>query len=103
MTGALSKLVGQVDLEGNRSYSFIYSGFSRPSINDRKLLILLVGAGRFERPTPCAQGSFRGYSEMACFQLLLFQGDAANVLRHVETGGFRQLHFYLQSSTMELP
>ena len=56
MTGALSKLVGQVDLEGNRSYSFIYSGFSRPSINDRKLLILLVGAGRFERPTPCAQG-----------------------------------------------
>ena len=26
------------------------------SRNDAKRLILLVGAGRFERPTPCAQG-----------------------------------------------
>src|ERR1017187_10225600 len=50
------KSVEQVDLEGNHSYKFIYSGFSRTSSNGRKLLILLVGAGRFERPTPCAQG-----------------------------------------------
>jgi len=34
-----------------------------------QLLILLVGAGRFERPTPCAQGGLRPISEGAYFQL----------------------------------
>ena len=29
---------------------------SRPPIGDRIYLIRMVGAGRFERPTPCAQG-----------------------------------------------
>ena len=38
-----------------------------------KLLILLVGAGRFERPTPCAQGGFRPSAEIPCFQVLTFQ------------------------------
>jgi hypothetical protein len=33
----------------------------------------LVGAGRFERPTPCAQGSFRPPSKTPCFQALRFQ------------------------------
>jgi hypothetical protein len=42
-----------------------------------KDLFSLVGAGRFERPTPCAQGRFRGPTKSACFQLLLFQTDAA--------------------------
>src|ERR1017187_1302608 len=48
--------VEQADLEGYHSYKFIYSGFFTDFLNSRKLLILLVGAGRFERPTPCAQG-----------------------------------------------
>src|ERR1017187_8318432 len=33
----------------------------------------MVGAGRFERPTPCAQGGFRPLSEMPYFQLLTLQ------------------------------
>jgi hypothetical protein len=44
----------------------------------------MVGAGRFERPTPCAQGSFRHTLEMACFQVLGFQEDAASLLQRVE-------------------
>ena len=43
-------------LVGGNSYKFIYSGLFAVGLDDRKLLILLVGAGRFERPTPCAQG-----------------------------------------------
>ena len=50
------KSVEQADLDGNHSYKFIYSGFFTDVLDGRKLLILLVGAGRFERPTPCAQG-----------------------------------------------
>ena len=50
------KSVEQADLEGNHSYKFIYSGFFADVLDGRKLLIPLVGAGRFERPTPCAQG-----------------------------------------------
>jgi hypothetical protein len=45
-----------VELERNHIYSFIYSLiFGTPSTAHISL-ILLVGAGRFERPTPCAQG-----------------------------------------------
>ena len=32
-----------------------------------KLLISLVGAGRFERPTPCAQGSAEGRANLRVF------------------------------------
>jgi len=39
----------------NHSYKIIYSGFCGHPGNARIGLILLVGAGRFERPTPCAQ------------------------------------------------
>jgi hypothetical protein len=35
--------------------------------------ISMVEAGRFERPTPCAQDGFRTAANRACFQLLLFQ------------------------------
>src|SRR5262249_54486410 len=42
------------------------------------------GAGRFERPTPCAQGGFRPLSEMPYFQHVLFQRDAGSLLKAVE-------------------
>ena len=41
---------------GLQRYDFIYGGFLRLFKIGRNCLILLVGAGRFERPTPCAQG-----------------------------------------------
>jgi len=44
----------------------------------------LVGAGRFERPTPCAQGSFRHIPKTPCFQLLTFQSDTGILLKSVE-------------------
>src|ERR1019366_2947031 len=56
LTGALPGSIGQVDLEGNHSYKFIYSRVFGADLGCCNLLILLVGAGRFERPTPCAQG-----------------------------------------------
>jgi hypothetical protein len=40
----------------------------------------LVGAGRFERPTPCAQVGFRRGLKVGYFQCLLFQTDAADLL-----------------------
>jgi hypothetical protein len=48
------------------------------------LLIHLVGAGRFERPTSCAQGGFQLRHEVVCFQHVLFQGDGAILLCSVE-------------------
>src|SRR5579863_6008518 len=47
----------------------------------------MVGAGRFERPTPCAQDGFRSPANSACFQLLAFQAVAAILLRRVERFG----------------
>jgi len=44
----------------------------------------LVGAGRFERPTPCAQGSFRSIDKVPYFQRALFQSDAGSLLNTVE-------------------
>src|ERR1039458_4855383 len=44
----------------------------------------MVGAGRFERPTPCAQGGVRHGWEVACFQVLTFQGVGAGLLKSVE-------------------
>jgi hypothetical protein len=34
-------------------------------------LILLVGAGRFERPTPCAQVGFQRFAKCPIFKLLV--------------------------------
>src|SRR5258707_1307678 len=59
----------------------------------------MVGAERFELPTPCAQGGFRRPPKSVFFQWLLFQCDAANLLQRVELGCIRRLghpHFYLQ-------
>ena len=44
----------------------------------------LVGAGRFERPTPCAQGGFGLRAEMPCFQVLTFQAVAGILLKPVD-------------------
>ena len=51
-------IFGLLNSEESYSYKIDYRRFFSWPHNARKLLILLVGAGRFERPTPCAQGSF---------------------------------------------
>src|ERR1035441_3157854 len=51
----------------------------------------MVGAGRFERPTPCAQGSFRPPKKMPYSQLLTFQADGATLLQLVAPCGTRRL------------
>ena len=53
---SLKSICGLLNLEESHSYKIIYSGILKGAVNGCKLLILLVGAGRFERPTPCAQG-----------------------------------------------
>src|ERR1017187_8213902 len=62
----------------------------------------MVGAGRFERPTPCAQGSFWPSSKMPYSQLLTFQADGANLLQLVEPCGTRRLSPATFLSTAEL-
>jgi hypothetical protein len=52
---SLNSIYGLLNLEESCSYKTIYSGILKGAINGCKRLILLVGAGRFERPTPCAQ------------------------------------------------
>jgi hypothetical protein len=47
----------------------------------------LVGAGRFERPTPCAQGGLRPAEKVVYFQRILFQADGAILLNLVELFG----------------
>jgi hypothetical protein len=72
-------------------------GSSRLSIGHIRLN-QLVGAARFELTTPCAQGRFRPLVEIACFLMLMFQADAASLLRPVERFGswrLRHPHFYL--------
>src|ERR1039457_2710616 len=51
----------------------------------------MVGAGRFERPPPCAQGSFRPPKKMPYSQLLTFQADGATLLQLVAPCGTRRL------------
>jgi hypothetical protein len=48
------------------------------------LLILMVGAGRFERPTPCAQGSLRQERKTPSFQVLTFQAVGSTPLQLFE-------------------
>src|ERR1035437_595537 len=74
MAGALPGSIGQADLGRNHSYKFIYSGVFAADPDGRNLLILLVGAGRFERPTPCAQGRCATrlrYAPTFCASLIL--------------------------------
>jgi hypothetical protein len=61
----------------------------------------LVGAGRFERPTPCAQGGFRQPSKTAYFQLLSFQADVASLLKLIDGFGFWRLSPATKSSTTQ--
>jgi hypothetical protein len=49
------------------------------------LLIQLVGAERFKRPTPCAQDGFRPAPEIVYFQCLLFQAVAVDLLNDVDS------------------
>jgi hypothetical protein len=59
----------------------------------------LVGAGRFERPPPCAQGGAKSHAEFAYFQRISFQADGMNSLSLVELFGIRGIshpHYYLQ-------
>jgi len=69
-----------LNLEECRSYKIDYSGIFAKLKIGRNSLKTLVGAGRFERPTPCAQGSFRPQPKMPYFQLLTFQADGATLL-----------------------
>jgi hypothetical protein len=61
--------------------------------------ILLVGAGRFERPTPCAQGRFRTQLKIVCFQLFSLQWVTRAVLNGVELDGTLVLPSSISSTT----
>ena len=69
---------------GTGSYKIIYSGILEAARRGRNRLIPLVGAGRFELPTPCAQGGFWAPSKVPCFQIFTFQTDTGNRLKPVE-------------------
>src|ERR1035437_4933467 len=56
MAGGPPGNIGEADLWGKHSYKFIYSRVFAADPDGRNLLILLVGAVRFELTTPCAQG-----------------------------------------------
>ena len=62
-----------MNLEESNSYKFNYSRFRRSKNKNRIHLILLVGAGRFERPTPCAQGSFQQRRKPHIFRTFCFK------------------------------
>jgi len=62
-------------------------------------LFTLVGAGRFERPTPCAQGRFWARSQILYFSTLLFQTDGATLLQIVEARWTWRLSAATKSST----
>ena len=74
-----------LNLEESSSYIFIYSGLFGADENDPILLKWLVGAGGFEPPTPCAQGSFRCFAESPYFQLLTIQGVRLGLLKLMES------------------
>jgi hypothetical protein len=44
----------------------------------------VVGAGRFERPTPCAQGGYKRFAKVPHFQIAGFIGDVRSLLKAVE-------------------
>jgi hypothetical protein len=60
-------------LEEPHSYIFIYSGFFRHPGNAHISMISLVGAGRFERPTPCARGSSQPPRKALIFKPFCFK------------------------------
>jgi hypothetical protein len=62
-----------LNVEVSIIYKIDYRGKSRVPTFSWNCLILLVGAGRFELPTPCAQVGLRLAPHSTCFQLLAFQ------------------------------
>jgi hypothetical protein len=64
-----------------------------PLVDLKRILKIkaLVGAARFELTTPCAQGRFRPFAEIACFLKLRFQADASSLLKTVERFGISRL------------
>ena len=81
------------------SYKIDYTGIPRNLEFRCILLILLVGAGRFERPTPCAQGGIQEAAKAASFQLLEKLGVPACVRELVERCGTPLLWAATNSST----
>ena len=65
-------------------------------------MILLVGAGRFERPTPCAQvGSLAQLRSRSFFNRFCFKQIARSyrkLLRRIEPRGTRILNFIYSDS-----
>src|SRR5579862_5823031 len=88
-----------VCLKASRSRKFTVRPTTCQSSWARVTLVSMVGAGRFERPTPCAQGGFRLPCKIAHFQRLLFQVDEAGLLRSVECYGSSWLSAATISST----
>jgi hypothetical protein len=52
----VSEICHAAALPESSSYKIIYSGILEAAQNGRIRMILLVGAGGFELPAPCAQG-----------------------------------------------
>ncbi len=69
---------------GIRTATNRLQGILRRPREARIRLIPLIGAGRFELPTPCAQGSFRPPPKMPYLQVFTFQGDTGIRLKPVE-------------------
>ena len=66
-------------LEAFNSYKFVYRAISRSQEKSNNFIRIMVGAGRFELPTPCAQdiealppfnaGTTCEFNEVACNRL----------------------------------
>jgi hypothetical protein len=72
---------------------------ARNSALEIKDLFSMVGAGRFERPTPCAQVGFRRGCKIVRLQLLSLQADLASLLHRVEPYRMQRLSAATNSST----
>lgn len=84
----MRSLNGKVLISGeNGSYRIDYSGVLQAPENVSIRLKPLVGAGRFGRPTPGAQGGFPFAPGMPCFRLPEVQARAGIGLSPVAPGG----------------
>jgi hypothetical protein len=66
----------------------------------RSQMFSLVGAGRFERPTPCAQGGFQRFEKCLIFKSLVSLELCCSLLKAVELFGIRGIshpQFHLQA------
>jgi hypothetical protein len=88
-----------LNLGGLRSYKIDYSAKAQVASAAHIRLILLVGAGRFERPTPCAPGTFGILRKALVFWALGFNGLRIALLKPVGLYGLfvrRRLQNYLR-------